>query len=89
MERDRAGILFSNILRQVRGRIYQNESQGSHDMYSGQYGGSRGGMTPNGMNSQSFFRTSTTQINYKQILGFEKTREEEEEAFNQQQQNNQ
>jgi len=29
MERDRSGILFSNILRQVRGRVHQKEALGT------------------------------------------------------------
>ena len=31
MERDRAGILFSNILRQVRGRVHKTEQLGTLD----------------------------------------------------------
>ena len=72
MERDRAGILFSNILSQVRGRTIQKEKLGS---VSDQ-------IPPTGNNSDTtFFKTSTNQINYKYILGFEGKREEEEEVL--------
>ena len=70
MERDRAGILFSNILSQARGRTIQKEALGS---VSDQI------VDMNTMNDTTFFKTSTNQINYKQILGFEGKKDEEEE----------
>ena len=78
MERDRSGILFSNILRQVRGRIFQKESLGTveNNMIMQHYNSNgRGNNRPDA----SFFKTSTDQINYKQILGFEIRRDEEED----------
>ena len=90
MERDRAGILFSNILRQVRGRVHKTESLGTLDnammVYgtSHHYSSSNGGMPPGMSSSKSFFKSSTDQVNYKQILGFEIRREDEEELMMQQ-----
>ena len=76
MEQDRAGILFSNILKQVRGQIHSNEAHGTVcDSISYNQ------MGRNGRIEQSFFKTSTDQINYKQILGFELRRDDEEEMM--------
>ena len=84
MERDRAGILFSNILRQVRGRVHKTESLGTLDntmmVYNNSHHYGASGMT-SGMANKSFFKTSTDQISYKQILGFEIRREDEEELL--------
>ena len=84
MERDRSGILFSNILRQVRGRIHYKEQLGSVENNMALAFGSQNGA--NGYRGRvsnrpdtSFFKTSTDQINYKQILGFEVRRDDEEE----------
>ena len=50
MERDRAGILFSNILSQVRGRTIQKETLGSVSDQN---------LDANAMNDTTFFKTST------------------------------
>ena len=71
MERDRAGILFSNILSQVRGRVIQKEKLGSVADY----------ITKSGSNQDTtFFKSSTYHIDYKKILGFQSKMEEEEEC---------
>ena len=71
MERDRAGILFSNILSQVRGRVIQKEKLGSVADY----------VTKSGSNQDTtFFKSSTYHIDYKKILGFQSKMEEEEEC---------
>ena len=50
MERDRAGIRFSNILSQVRGRTIQKETLGSVSDQN---------LDANAMNDTTFFKTST------------------------------
>ena len=74
MERDRAGILFANVLRQVRGRLQDKDTHGTID-----------GMNEkiNIIQNQSFFKTSTNQIEYKKILGFDMKRGEDEEMWQQ------
>ena len=71
MERDRAGILFSNILSQVRGRVIQKEKLGSVADYITQSGNSQ---------DTTFFKSSTYHIDYKKILGFQSKIEEEDEC---------
>ena len=73
MERDRAGIILSNVLRQVRGRVHQNDQLGTIEYLSRGFASS----------SLGFFKTSTNQINYKTILGFDLKREDEEENVQQ------
>ena len=63
MERDRSGILFSNILRQVRGRIHQKEQLGSVEntmalAYTSQ-NGANGYRGSSNRPDTSFFKTST------------------------------
>ena len=75
-ERDRAGLIFSNVLRQVRGRIQQNDmSMAEH------YGQPRSANQGRDRAETSFFETFTDKINYKSILGFDKRRDEEEEVL--------
>lgn len=78
--RDRAGIIFSNALSQVRQRMIPHDQIKCGVDFNGYSEYQNGQLIQQPDQKRSFFKTATNEINYRHILGFDLKDQEEFEA---------
>lgn len=79
--RDRAGIIFSNILSQCRQRMIPHDQIKCGVDFNGYSEYQNGQAQINDLNKRTFFKTATNEINYRHILGFDLKDGEDFEPF--------